>query len=162
MRSLVVAPSRERNAPGPKLARTRGNRPASDWAYNRGRRENSDAVRSAAGALASGFAVRKQPSARDPRLICPANFGKISYNHQRQSTPPHTKAIFVFDQSTLLWALFFGSFGLGYFTYGRKERTVVPLVCGLALMIFPYFVATTAVMVSVGGVLLVIPYFFRF
>jgi hypothetical protein len=68
----------------------------------------------------------------------------------------------VFDQSTLLWALFFGSFGLGYFTYGRKERAYVPLTCGLALMIFPYFVATNVVMVTVGGVLLVIPYFLRF
>jgi hypothetical protein len=74
----------------------------------------------------------------------------------------NTKGIALFNQSTLLWGLFFGSFGLGYFTYGRKERAVVPLACGLALMIFPYFVAKTVVLVCVGGVLLVIPYFLRY
>jgi hypothetical protein len=67
-----------------------------------------------------------------------------------------------FDQSTLLWSVFFGAFGLGYFTYGRKERAVVPLTCGLALMVFPYFIAHTILMVVIGGVLLVIPWFLRF
>jgi len=41
----------------------------------------------------------------------------------------------------LLWGLLFGSIGLGYFIYGKKQRAVVPLVCGLALMLFPYFVS---------------------
>ncbi len=81
---------------------------------------------------------------------------------KEQPFPPHTKALSVIDQSTLLWALFFGSFGLGYFTYGKKERAVVPLTCGLALMIFPYFVTNTIALASIGGVLLVIPYFLRF
>jgi hypothetical protein len=37
----------------------------------------------------------------------------------------------------------------------------VPLVCGLALMIFPYFVANNLVLVAVGVALVVIPYFVR-
>jgi hypothetical protein len=61
----------------------------------------------------------------------------------------------------LLWGLFFGSFGLGYFIYGRKQKAVVPLVCGLALMIFPYFVANTIVLVVIGAALMAIPYFVR-
>lgn len=66
------------------------------------------------------------------------------------------------NQTRLLWGLFFGSFGLGYFTYGRKQQAIVPLLCGLALMIFPYFVAGTLATVCIGGVLLVVPYFLRF
>ena len=61
----------------------------------------------------------------------------------------------------LLWSLFFGSFGLGFFVYGRKQKAVVPLVCGIALMVFPYFVTSTLLLVSIGGALLALPYFLK-
>jgi hypothetical protein len=38
---------------------------------------------------------------------------------------------------------------------------VVPLVCGVALMIFPYFVSNTLLLVTLGVVLIAIPYFIR-
>jgi hypothetical protein len=63
--------------------------------------------------------------------------------------------------SSLLWGLLFGSIGLGFAIYGRKQRTVVPLVCGLGLMIYPYFVSNTIVLVAIGIVLIAIPYFLR-
>jgi predicted membrane protein len=65
------------------------------------------------------------------------------------------------DTSSLLWGLLFGSIGLGFLIYGRKQRAVVPLVCGLALMIFPYFVSNTILLITIGIVLIVIPYFVR-
>jgi hypothetical protein len=55
----------------------------------------------------------------------------------------------------------FGSIGIGYLIYGRRQRAVVPLVCGLGLMIFPYFVANTILIIAIGVVLMAIPYFFR-
>jgi hypothetical protein len=63
--------------------------------------------------------------------------------------------------SSLLFGLLFSSFGLGYFIYGKKQRAVVPLVCGLALMMYPYFVPNTIVLVVVGLVLVAIPYVIR-
>jgi hypothetical protein len=45
--------------------------------------------------------------------------------------------------------------------YGRKQKAVVPLICGLALMIFPYFVANTILLVVIGAVLIAVPYFVR-
>jgi hypothetical protein len=57
--------------------------------------------------------------------------------------------------------MLFGSIGLGFFVYGRKQRAVVPLVCGLLLMIFPYFVSSTVLLVAIGVVLIAIPYFVR-
>ena len=63
--------------------------------------------------------------------------------------------------AVLLWGLLFGSIGLGYFIYGKKQRAVVPLVCGLGLMIFPYFVPNTVLLVGVGAILIAIPYFLR-
>lgn len=67
----------------------------------------------------------------------------------------------VLDTSSLLWGLVFGSIGLGFFVYGRRQKTVVPLVTGLALMIFPYFVSNTILLVTLGVVLIAIPYFVR-
>ncbi len=42
--------------------------------------------------------------------------------------------------SALLWGVLFGSVGLGFFTYGKKQKAVVPLVCGLGLMTCLYLV----------------------
>jgi predicted membrane protein len=64
--------------------------------------------------------------------------------------------------SSLLWGLLFGSIGLGFLIYGRKQRAVVPLICGLSLMIFPYFVSNTILLVVIGVVLMAIPYFLRY
>jgi predicted membrane protein len=65
------------------------------------------------------------------------------------------------NESWLLWGLLFGSIGLGFFMYGRKQKAVVPLLCGLTLMFFPYFVSNTILLVAIGGALIVIPYFVR-
>jgi len=55
----------------------------------------------------------------------------------------------------------FGSIGLGFFIYGKKQRAVVPLICGIALMLFPYFVSNVMLMLGVGVLLVAIPYFLR-
>jgi hypothetical protein len=61
----------------------------------------------------------------------------------------------------LLWGLLFGSIGTGYVLYGHKQKSAVPLVCGLALFIFPYFVSNVFLMVGIGGVICAIPFFLR-
>ena len=63
--------------------------------------------------------------------------------------------------SSLLWGLLFGSVGLGFFMYGRKQKVVVPLVCGLVLMVFPYFISNTVLLVAIGVTLIAVPYFVR-
>ena len=65
------------------------------------------------------------------------------------------------SESWLLWGLLFGSIGLGFFLYGKKQKAVVPLVCGLTLMIFPYFISNTILLVAIGVMLIVVPYFVR-
>jgi hypothetical protein len=63
--------------------------------------------------------------------------------------------------AVLLWGLLFGSIGLGYFIYGRKQGAAVPLFCGIALMVFPYFVSNIPLLVGLGAVIAAIPYFIR-
>ncbi|MDR7099856.1 hypothetical protein J2X04_002237 [Lysobacter niabensis] len=65
------------------------------------------------------------------------------------------------DTGLLLWGLLFSSIGLGYFIYGKRQQAPIPLVCGLALMVFPYFVSSAWTVVLVGTGLMAIPYFVR-
>ena len=65
------------------------------------------------------------------------------------------------SEAELLWGLLFSSFGLSFFVYGKKQAMIVPLVCGLALIVYPYFMPNSVVLVLTGLVLVAIPYFFR-
>lgn len=65
-------------------------------------------------------------------------------------------------QASILWGLLFGSIGLGFFIYGKRQGVIVPLVCGVALMVYPYFVSSTPLLLVIGIVLMAVPYFFRF
>lgn len=65
------------------------------------------------------------------------------------------------NMSELLWGLLFGSAGLGFFLYGKKQQAIVPLLSGLALMIYPYFVSSTILLVAIGIGLIALPYFVR-
>jgi hypothetical protein len=57
--------------------------------------------------------------------------------------------------------MLFGSIGLGYFIYGKRQSAPLPLVCGLVLIIFPYFVSNVWLLVGIGVILCSIPYFWR-
>jgi hypothetical protein len=61
----------------------------------------------------------------------------------------------------LLIAVLFGAVGLGYFVYGKKQNAIVPLVCGVVLMVFPYFVTNAILMIVVGLFFSALPYFLK-
>lgn len=63
------------------------------------------------------------------------------------------------DTAMLLWSIVFGSIGLGFFIYGRKQQAVVPLAVGIALFVAPYVIANVYLLVLVGVVLVALPYF---
>ena len=65
------------------------------------------------------------------------------------------------DTSLLVWGMVFGSIGLGFFIYGKKQKAIVPFVTGIALFIFPYFIADVYILVLTGTALVALPYFMR-
>jgi len=65
------------------------------------------------------------------------------------------------DAAKLLWIVVFSSIGLGFFLYGKKQWKIVPMTCGLILMVYPYFVSGKVLLVTVGVVLTALPYFVR-
>lgn len=64
--------------------------------------------------------------------------------------------------ATLIWGMLFGAIGVGYFMYGKRQAMIMPLVCGIALMVYPWFVSGTLLTVLVGVVLMAVPYFLRY
>jgi len=50
-----------------------------------------------------------------------------------------------------------GSVGVGYFIYGKKQGKPIPLVAGIILMVFPYFVSSLIGMIAIGILVILIP-----
>jgi hypothetical protein len=65
------------------------------------------------------------------------------------------------DIALLAWGFLFSSIGLAFFMYGKSQKSLIPLCSGLVLMIYPYFVSSSAWMVVIGAILSAIPYFVR-
>lgn len=63
--------------------------------------------------------------------------------------------------SLLFWGLLFGSIGSGFLVYGKQQKAVIPLICGLALIVVPYFISNVWLLVAAGVALVAVPYFFR-
>ena len=57
--------------------------------------------------------------------------------------------------------LLLGAFGLAYFVYGKKNGAIVPLICGVCLMIFPYFISGLVPLLLVGLILILLPRFIQ-
>jgi len=65
------------------------------------------------------------------------------------------------NASTLIWGVIFGSIGLGFFVYGKKQKAIIPILCGIGLMVSPYFISNIYILILTGIVLVVMPYFIR-
>ncbi|MCC7203536.1 MAG: hypothetical protein IT441_00520 [Phycisphaeraceae bacterium] len=63
--------------------------------------------------------------------------------------------------SALVAMILFGSVGMAAFYYGKKQAAWQPMVLGLALMCYPYFVSTTLLLYGIGTVLTAALFIFR-
>ena len=61
------------------------------------------------------------------------------------------------DTSTLLLGVLLSSIGLGFLIYGRRQQSITPFVCGLGLMLIPYFIDDQKLLVMIGLVLTAVP-----
>ena len=58
---------------------------------------------------------------------------------------------------TLFLGILFGAIGGVYFFYGRKSYDASFVVCGVLLMIYPYFVPGALLIFVVGAALVMFP-----
>jgi hypothetical protein len=63
--------------------------------------------------------------------------------------------------ASLWWGMLFGAIGMGYCVYGKRQSKPIPLLCGIGLIAFPWFVSNPWIMVIVGAALMAIPRFIR-
>jgi len=65
------------------------------------------------------------------------------------------------NPSTLMWGVIFGSIGLGFFVYGKKQKMAIPIFCGIGLMIRPYFISSIIFLALSGLLLVALPFLIR-
>jgi hypothetical protein len=61
-----------------------------------------------------------------------------------------------FDPLDLFLSIIISSFGLVLFVYGKKQTRAPHMVIGLAYMIYPYFVPSTAWLVGIAVALVLV------
>jgi hypothetical protein len=61
----------------------------------------------------------------------------------------------------LMLSVLFSSIGAGYFIYGKKQQQCVPLLTGIALCVYPYFLSNGSAIVVVGILLTTIPWLIK-
>ena len=62
------------------------------------------------------------------------------------------------NATSLAIGLLTGAIGMGYFVYGKRQAKFVPLLAGLALCIYPYFVQGVVWLVLIGLGLMAAPF----
>jgi hypothetical protein len=60
----------------------------------------------------------------------------------------------MFNTGTLFASLLWGSIGIGYFIYGKKQRSPIPMIGGVALIAVSYFARTVLVMSLISAVVI--------
>jgi len=58
-----------------------------------------------------------------------------------------------FSLPALFVSVVFGTIGLGVFIYGKRQARMLLVVAGLALMVYPYFVASWQLSLAIGALL---------
>ena len=64
--------------------------------------------------------------------------------------------------ATLTIGILAGAIGVGYFMYGKRQTKFVPLIAGMALCVYPYFVDSVLWLVVIGVVLMAAPFLLDF
>jgi len=64
--------------------------------------------------------------------------------------------------STLLIGIVTGALGLAYIAYGRRQTKFAPLVAGVFLCAYPYFIDSVVWLCVVGVLLLAAPFVIDF
>jgi hypothetical protein len=67
----------------------------------------------------------------------------------------------MFTPANIFGSLLFGSIGLGAFFYGRKSAAAKPLIIGVVLMAYPYFISETWLLYAIGLLLTALLFLFR-
>ena len=64
--------------------------------------------------------------------------------------------------NSLLVGMIAGTFGVGYFIYGKKQQKLAPMFAGVLLCVYPYFTENLFALIAIGVALMAAPFFIDF
>ena len=67
----------------------------------------------------------------------------------------------MFNPNTLMLNVLFGSIGVGYFVYGKKQGRLAALGAGVLLMVVPYFFSNNYLLSAVCVLIMLTPKFIQ-
>jgi hypothetical protein len=62
------------------------------------------------------------------------------------------------NATSLMIGVFTGAIGVSYFMYGKRQAKFVPLLAGMMLCVYPYFVDGVVWLLVVGAALMAAPF----
>lgn len=66
------------------------------------------------------------------------------------------------NPTSLMIGMLTGAIGVGYFIYGKRQTKFAPLIAGMMLCVYPYFVDSLLWLVVIGAMLMAAPFFIDF
>ena len=66
------------------------------------------------------------------------------------------------NPTSLMIGILTGAVGVAYFIYGKRQTKFAPLLAGMMLCVYPYFVDSVLLLVVIGAVLMAGPFFIDF
>ena len=66
------------------------------------------------------------------------------------------------NPTSLVIGMLTGAIGVGYFIYGKRQTKFAPLIAGMMLCVYPYFIDSLLWLVVIGAMLMAAPFFIDF
>ena len=63
---------------------------------------------------------------------------------------------------SLIWGFLFGTIGVGYLIYGKKQQRWSAFIAGLGMVAFTYFISNPVLIIAIGIVLMILPFVLKF
>jgi hypothetical protein len=64
--------------------------------------------------------------------------------------------------TSLVIGILTGAVGVAYFVYGKRQARFAPLIAGMLLCVYPYFVSSVTWLVVIGVALIAAPFMLDF
>jgi len=65
------------------------------------------------------------------------------------------------NAGTLFAGVIFGSIGMAYMIYGKKQQKFVAILSGMGLCAIPYFISNLLFLSLISAVMIALPFLFR-
>ena len=62
----------------------------------------------------------------------------------------------------MITGVFLGVIGMGYFVYGKRQKHIPAYIAAIGLFIAPYFTPNIYILLLVGIILILMPFFIEF